>query len=113
MALCQKVGAVIDNVPREQCSKIYPLLAKKCKRSLRTGVHEMFKGSLFKHMTEEEKKVFKDNKEGVKALLCDHDCNPFDEKLDPVTRTVYGLIEEMEDKSSTPDDSEDIEWSKF
>ena len=124
LELCQKVGPVLSSLPKEHCPKVYPYLSKKYKRSLRKGVTEMFRGSLNKHMTPEEKELFRKNKDGVNMLLGDEElkCNPFDAKMAPVTRTVYGLVSEMEDtpypgskedKNSVTPEEENNEWHQF
>lgn len=125
LELCQQVGPVIDNVPKDQCTRLFPLLSKKYKRSLVKGVNEMFRGSLKGHMTPEEKQLFRDNKDSVNKLLNDHElkCNPFDEKLAPVAKTVYGLVGELENttgaghgsqnKGAGSLNTEDSEWGMF
>lgn len=124
LKLCKGVVPVMNSLPKGQCSKVYPLLSKKYKRSLRQSATEMFKGSLYKHMTDEEKKIFRDNKESVKKLLRDEDlaCNAFDDDMAPVSKAVLGLVDEMEDttsgtilhdKGKSVSDEEDSDWKNF
>ena len=118
LALCKKTAPVFGGTNKEQCIKMYPLLGKKFKRSFHKSVNEIFRGSLKKYLTEDERNVFRNNKESVNMLLKDQDLkvNPFEEKIAPVARTVYGLVEEMEDadnKVGGTQDHDDSEWSAF
>lgn len=88
----------------DNSGKMYGLVGKRYKRSLKTALRHMVteNGPLKSLLTDDEKAIFEKNKSHVDRIIQSEDMsvNPFDGDMAPVGRTVMGVLQEVQQGES-------------
>ena len=94
---------ITEILEMNECPKIYPLLRKRYQRSVHTALKEMAdrkNGSLYPHMSDQEREVLQKNEAAVRAALADEEmtANPFEGSTRDLAKTVANVIFECHDE---------------